>query len=114
MDGSVYMRFRSFSVGSGPGADLQLSQSGHCRQVSARHAVIFYDEITKSFELINYSEFGTEVNGQLYSCDFAEPPPTPAKQYKDDPKKLYDRVQEILDKHRGIKRHPLKLDENAK
>lgn len=24
------------------------------------------------FELINYSEFGTEVNGHLYACDFSD------------------------------------------
>ncbi|CAD7086687.1 unnamed protein product [Hermetia illucens] len=114
MEGSVYMRYRSLLIGSGPGSDVQLTLAGHCSQISPRHAIIFYDEITKSFELINYSEYGTEVNGQIYSCDFTEHPPTPAKQIKDDPKELYTKVQQILDKRRGIKRAMCVLDENSR
>lgn len=29
-------------------------------------------QVTQMFELINYSEYGTEVNGQLYGCDFSD------------------------------------------
>uniref|UniRef100_A0A1Q3F1W2 PHD finger protein 12 n=1 Tax=Culex tarsalis TaxID=7177 RepID=A0A1Q3F1W2_CULTA len=70
---SVYMRYRSFSVGSGQGNDLQLSQYGSCQFTSEKHATIFYDEVTKMFELLNYSEHGSTVNGQLFSCDFTKP-----------------------------------------
>lgn len=69
---SIYMRYRSVSIGSGQGNDVQLSKYGSCRFVSDKHATIFYDEITKMFELLNYSEFGTMVNGQLYTCDFSD------------------------------------------
>lgn len=69
---SVYMRYRSLSIGTGQGNDLQLSKFGSCRFVSDKHATIFYDEVTKMFELLNYSEFGTTVNGQLFTCDFTD------------------------------------------
>ncbi|RVE51246.1 hypothetical protein evm_004050 [Chilo suppressalis] len=37
------------------------------------------DEVTRHFELINYSEWGTEVNGVLYACDLSpRPQETPA------------------------------------
>lgn len=70
---SIYMRYRSFSIGNGQGNDLQLTQFGSCQCVSEKHATIFYDEVTKMFELLNYSEYGTTVNGQLFSCDFSAP-----------------------------------------
>lgn len=70
---SVFMRYRSLSVGSGQGNDLPLTQFGSCQCISDKHATIFYDEVTKMFELLNYSEFGTTVNGQLFSCDFTAP-----------------------------------------
>lgn len=69
---SVHMRFRSISIGSGLGNDVQLTKYGSCRYISDKHATIFYDEVTKMFELLNYSEFGTVVNGQLFSCDFTD------------------------------------------
>nr|XP_029719204.1 PHD finger protein 12-like [Aedes albopictus] len=69
---SIYMRYRSLSIGSGQGNDVQLSRYGTCRFVSDKHATIFYDEVTKMFELLNYSEFGTVVNGQLFTCDFTD------------------------------------------
>ncbi|CAO1415463.1 unnamed protein product [Diamesa serratosioi] len=72
LDKSTYMRYRSFKIGYGAANELDLSRYGSCAFVSAKHAVIFYDEITKQFELLNYSDFGTEVNGQLFSCDFTE------------------------------------------
>ncbi|XP_055642421.1 PHD finger protein 12 [Toxorhynchites rutilus septentrionalis] len=69
---SVYMRYRSVSIGNGPGSDVHLASFGKCKSVSDKHATIFYDEVTKMFELLNYSEFGTVVNGQLFSCDFTD------------------------------------------
>lgn len=76
--------------------------------------------MTRSFELLNYSEFGSEVNGQLFSCDFTEHPPTPAGPVSikpaDDPKSFYANVREIIDKRRGINRvaSAIKADPSAK
>jgi hypothetical protein len=69
---SVFMRYRTFEIGVGADNHLDLSRFGICAYTSPKHAVIFYDDITKQFELLNYSEFGTEVNGQFFSCDFTE------------------------------------------
>uniref|UniRef100_A0A8W7PT79 PHD finger protein 12 n=1 Tax=Anopheles coluzzii TaxID=1518534 RepID=A0A8W7PT79_ANOCL len=69
---AICMSYRSFTVGSGPGNDVTLAKYGDCCCTSSRHAIIFYDEVTQMFELINYSEFGTEVNGHLYACDFSD------------------------------------------
>jgi len=59
--------------------------------------------------LLNYSEFGTEVNGQWYTCDFTERPSSPlrAAQIK-DPKALYESVRSIIDKRRNIVRAEVK------
>ncbi|XP_055905807.1 PHD finger protein 12 [Eupeodes corollae] len=111
---SIFMQYRSFSVGSGSSSDLCLDRIGRCRRVSPKHASIFYDNLSKHYELINYSEHGTEVNGQLYTCDFREVEPSPAKQYKNITIDLHKKVQEILDKRRGIKRKNFVLDENAR
>ncbi|XP_049280364.1 PHD finger protein 12 isoform X1 [Anopheles funestus] len=69
---AICMSYRSFTIGSGPGNDVTLAKYGDCCCTSSRHAIIFYDEVTQMFELINYSEFGTEVNGHLYACDFGD------------------------------------------
>lgn len=111
---SVYMKYRNFTVGSGSNNDLCLDSVGSCRRVCPKHAAIFYDDLSKHYELINYSEHGTEVNGQLYTCDFREVEPSPARQYKNITMDLHKKVQEILDKRRGIKRKNYVLDENAR
>ncbi|XP_062533165.1 LOW QUALITY PROTEIN: PHD finger protein 12-like [Armigeres subalbatus] len=72
LSSSIYMRYRSISIGTGQGNDVHLAKYGTCCFVSDKHATIFYDEITKMFELLNYSEFGTVVNGQLFTCDFSD------------------------------------------
>ncbi|XP_053659189.1 PHD finger protein 12 [Anopheles marshallii] len=69
---AICMSYRSFTIGSGPGNDVTLAKYGDCCCTSSRHAIIFYDEVTQMFELINYSEFGSEVNGHLYACDFSD------------------------------------------
>lgn len=75
--------------------DVCLSEFGHCNYISARQACIFYDKVsqispnysssstlnntpqaTQDYELINYSEHGTVVDGVLYSCDFSHKSPT--------------------------------------
>lgn len=114
---SFFMRYRSLNVGYGDsncGVDVNLSLIGYCRRVSPKHATIFYDDFTKTYELINYSEHGTEVNGQLYTCDFTEREPTPAKKLKNEDVALQRKVQAILDKRRGIQRHYFVLDNSAR
>lgn len=45
LDKSTYMRYRSFKIGYGAANELDLSRFGSCAFVSAKHAVIFYDEV---------------------------------------------------------------------
>ncbi len=45
------------------------SSNEPCQCVSKKHACIYYDELTSTFELLNYSPFGTRVDGFLYSYD---------------------------------------------
>ncbi|CAH2051599.1 unnamed protein product, partial [Iphiclides podalirius] len=66
MGRAVPMRLSTLSVGA-EGCDLPLPP--HCRHASSLHAIIFCDEVTGHFELINYSEWGSRVNGVLYTCD---------------------------------------------
>merc|ERR1719318_685902 len=65
----AYMQYRSLSVGVGGGAGLDLDRYGHCNFLSARHATIFFDELSGQYELINYSQHGTMVDEVLYSLD---------------------------------------------
>lgn len=114
---SFFMRYRSLNIGYGDsnvGVDVNLSLIGYCRRISPKHATIFYDDFTKTYELINYSEHGTEVNGQLYSCDFTERDPTPAKKLKNEDIELQRKVQAILDKRRGIQRHYFVVDSSSR
>ncbi|KNC26245.1 hypothetical protein FF38_08926 [Lucilia cuprina] len=114
---SFFMRYRSLNIGYGDsnaGVDVNLSLIGYCRRISPKHATIFYDDFTKTYELINYSEHGTEVNGQLYSCDFTERDPTPAKKLKNEDIELQKKVQAILDKRRGIQRHYFVVDNSTR
>uniref|UniRef100_A0A1B0FKX6 PHD finger protein 12 n=1 Tax=Glossina morsitans morsitans TaxID=37546 RepID=A0A1B0FKX6_GLOMM len=114
---SYFMRYRSIHIGYGSGngcVDVNLSLIGYCSRVSPKHATIFYDDFSKTYELINYSEFGTEVNGQLYSCDFTEPGPTPAKKLRNEDVELQRKVQAILDRRRGLQRQHYVIDRNAR
>ncbi|MGH0177826.1 UNVERIFIED_CONTAM: hypothetical protein FKN15_076071 [Acipenser sinensis] len=70
--GAVNMCYRTLYIGTGADMDVCLADYGHCNYVSGKHACIFYDENTKHYELLNYSEHGTTVDNVLYSCDFSE------------------------------------------
>ncbi|XP_063349341.1 PHD finger protein 12-like [Pelmatolapia mariae] len=70
--GAVSMCYRTLHIGSGADMDVCLTNYGHCNYISGKHACIFYDENTKHYELLNYSEHGTTVDNVLYSCDFSE------------------------------------------
>lgn len=104
---SICMRYRSFDIGFGADNDLDLSRFGNCAHVSPRHAVIFYDDVTKQFEMINYSEFGTEVNGQVYCCDFTEHPKdvpdTPTSPLKDKRVAIQSKIKNMLDAKKKIR-----------
>ena len=67
----AHMRYRSLNIGLGSGSGLDLGQFGHCNFVSPKHATIFYDELSDSYELLNYSQHGTRVDEVLYSLDTA-------------------------------------------
>jgi hypothetical protein len=104
---SVYMRYRSMAIGFGAENDLDLSKFGSCAFVSSKHAVIFYDDVTKQFELLNYSEFGTEVNGQLFCCDFTEHPKdsceTPTSPLKEKRVAIQSKIKNMLDAKKKIR-----------
>ena len=86
------------------------------------------------FELINYSEFGTEINGQLYTCDFTDHTDAvvPDDKYKAeklavkkekpreesdktgdiDRAKIKQEVQMLIDKRRNITRKKYSIDDS--
>ncbi|XP_065054954.1 PHD finger protein 12-like [Rhopilema esculentum] len=71
---TMQMVNRSIDIGQGSDNDVTLAQHGHCNFISSKHACIFFDEETRQFELLNYSEHGTIVDNVLYSCDFSDKP----------------------------------------
>uniref|UniRef100_H0VA69 PHD finger protein 12 n=1 Tax=Cavia porcellus TaxID=10141 RepID=H0VA69_CAVPO len=90
LGGAVNMCYRTLYIGTGADMDVCLTNYGHCNYVSGKHACIFYDENTKHYELLNYSEHGTTVDNVLYSCDFSEKtPPTP-------PSSIVAKVQSVI------------------
>ncbi|XP_061574666.1 PHD finger protein 12 isoform X2 [Cololabis saira] len=88
--GAVNMCYRTLYIGSGADMDVCLTKYGHCNYISGKHACIFYDENTKHYELLNYSEHGTTVDNVLYSCDFSE------KAQPSAPSGLVSKVQGII------------------
>lgn len=65
----VAMYQKCLTLGTGPDADVCLSDIGRCQRTSSKHAVIFYDQWSHQFELLNYSEFGSMVDDVRYACD---------------------------------------------
>ncbi|XP_036196660.1 PHD finger protein 12 isoform X6 [Myotis myotis] len=97
LGGAVNMCYRTLYIGTGADMDVCLTNYGHCNYVSGKHACIFYDENTKHYELLNYSEHGTTVDNVLYSCDFSEKtPPTP-------PSSIVAKVQSVIRRRRHQK-----------
>ncbi|CAB3219950.1 unnamed protein product [Arctia plantaginis] len=71
------MRLSSLTIGTDSGCDVRLDPAA-CQRVSRNHAVIFMDDVSRHFELINYSEFGSCVNGVMFACELRRPsPPSP-------------------------------------
>ncbi|XP_063811975.1 PHD finger protein 12 isoform X2 [Pseudophryne corroboree] len=84
----------------GADMDVCLTNYGHCNYVSGKHACIFYDENTKHYELLNYSEHGTTVDNVLYSCDFSEKIlPTP-------PSSIVAKVQNVIKRRKSQNPEP--------
>lgn len=104
---SVFMRYRSFEIGIGANNHLDLSRFGSCAYISPKHAVIFFDEITKQYELLNYSEFGTDVNGQIFSCDFTEHPAdiseSPSSPLKEKRVAIQSKIKNMIDAKKKIR-----------
>ena len=69
------VRYRNYTIGLGSRVDLDLSKFGHCNYVSEKHAVVYYDQFTKVYELINYSDHGTVVDNAVYALDVRPPRP---------------------------------------
>ncbi|VDL97043.1 unnamed protein product [Schistocephalus solidus] len=64
---TVSMSYRQLLVGTGPECHICLTNYRTpsrllCPFVSPVHAAIFYDEWTRHFEMLNYSEFGSRVD----------------------------------------------------
>ncbi|KAG8227866.1 hypothetical protein J437_LFUL008659, partial [Ladona fulva] len=99
------MPYRTLTIGTGADMDVCLSNYGHCNFISAKHASIFYDEITKHYELINYSEHGTTVDNVLYSCDFSEKTPVTVEKA---PQTLLCKGREAVNNSRNLYKRKLK------
>lgn len=59
---AIPMRYRNFSIGTANSNDVQLKLYGKCNYVSSKHAIIYYDDYEHSFQLLNYSCYGTYVD----------------------------------------------------
>ncbi|XP_032071721.1 PHD finger protein 12 isoform X2 [Thamnophis elegans] len=94
---AVNMCYRTLYIGTGADMDVCLTNYGHCNYVSGKHACIFYDENTKHYELLNYSEHGTTVDNVLYSCDFSE------KAAFIPPSSMVAKVQSVIKRHKNRK-----------
>uniref|UniRef100_A0A8C5DXQ8 PHD finger protein 12 n=1 Tax=Gouania willdenowi TaxID=441366 RepID=A0A8C5DXQ8_GOUWI len=105
---AVNMCYRTLYLGSGADMDVCLPNYGHCNYISGKHACIFYDENTKHYELLNYSEHGTTVDNVLYSCDFSE------KASPSSPCGLVAKVQGIIRKFISVKAPVLQLMSNQR
>ena len=90
------MIFRTFKIGQGSTMDLDLTSYGGCQYVSDFHASIFFDQYSRIFELINYSEHGSVIDNVIFSGDVTMHP----MNNKCDPKL------------KKMARNAFKLDEN--
>ncbi|CAH1118667.1 unnamed protein product [Phaedon cochleariae] len=101
---AVAMRYRVLNVGKGSANEVDLEKFGFCNYVVARHAVIFFDEYTKHYELINYSPCGTYVNNILYSNNISTKRPNHNVSTDEKCINVEKQVREIIDKKRKISR----------
>ncbi|KAF5288610.1 hypothetical protein FQR65_LT11981 [Abscondita terminalis] len=62
---AITMKYRILTFGLGNTNDVPLDRFGNCNYISPKHAVVFYDELERRYELLNYSCYGTFVNNSL-------------------------------------------------
>ncbi|XP_018560999.1 PHD finger protein 12 [Anoplophora glabripennis] len=101
---AVAMRYRVLNVGKGSANDVDLEKFGYCNFIVPKHAVIFYDEYTKHYELINYSPYGTYVNNVLYSNNVSAKRSEANVSTDEKSANVEMQVREIIDKKRKISR----------
>ncbi|KAK2585172.1 hypothetical protein KPH14_008671 [Odynerus spinipes] len=97
----VFMIYKTMTIGNGPNCDLVLSNYGNCSFISSKHAIIFFDEATNHYELLNYSEHGTIVDNVLYSCNYMEELERDIKEENDD-NKIANKEQETSEMVKAI------------
>ncbi|XP_076236839.1 PHD finger protein 12 [Calliopsis andreniformis] len=93
----IFMVHKTLTIGNGPNCDLVLSNYGNCSFTSSKHAIIFFDECTKRYELLNYSEHGTLVDDVLYSCNYSEVIKEQIKQEVDEKMQSITKGQETTE-----------------
>nr|XP_034189024.1 PHD finger protein 12 isoform X1 [Osmia lignaria]XP_034189026.1 PHD finger protein 12 isoform X1 [Osmia lignaria] len=97
----TFMIHKTLTIGSGPNCDLVLSNYGNCSFTSSKHAIIFFDESTRRYELLNYSEYGTVVDNVLYSCNYTKVVEQ-VKEETDDKMQLLSKEQETTEAVKAI------------
>lgn len=88
---AIPMKHRIFTFGVGNTNDVPLDRYGYCQFVSPKHAVVFYDEMEKQYELVNYSCYGTFVNNilaannesNLFVCEDGGQEDTESEEFED-------------------------------
>ncbi|XP_062513229.1 PHD finger protein 12-like isoform X2 [Corticium candelabrum] len=76
--GRLYpMRKRVVTLGSSQSCDVSLCHLTSCSRLSERHACVIYNKSIAQFELINYSEYGTLVDGIFYLSTHSSEQRTP-------------------------------------
>lgn len=88
------IRYRTIDIGLGNQVHLDLSKYGFCHYVSSRHSSIFYDQYTRVYELINYSDHGTVVDNVIYSVEAHHMPSQASRQKFERLKKMASEVTE--------------------
>ncbi|XP_057663735.1 PHD finger protein 12 isoform X1 [Diorhabda carinulata] len=101
---AVAMRYRVLNVGKGSANEVNLEKFGYCNNIVPKHAVIFYDEYTKHFELINYAPHGTYVNNILYSNNICTKRPDLLASNEEKSANIEMQVRDIIDKKRKVSR----------
>ncbi|KAF5404086.1 PHD-finger [Paragonimus heterotremus] len=110
----VKMRYRQLTVGTSPDCHLCLTNyrladvDVECHFGSPHHATIFYDEWTHHFELINYSEFGSRVDGITYSNDIS-----PKPVYRSKTSGTVDRLRHLIQDESLTNKKPSEFTERS-
>nr|CAH7741061.1 unnamed protein product [Callosobruchus chinensis] len=98
---AVAMKYKVLNIGKGSTNEVNLEKFGYCNYIAPKHAVIFFYEYYKQYELINYAPCGTYVNNVLYSNDTSTKRP---KVNDEICANVVMEVKEIIDNKRKITR----------